>query len=105
MKAMATRAVIAGAAILAACAAVPDVMAVRGDPIGQCRVQAAKLRIALGEPDQTRMQEFLAIGPAGEDRFTTTFWSANAAHDEVACTCKNGEPVSLAVGDAEVWER
>jgi len=102
---MATRAVIAGAAILAACASVPGVQAGRDDPVGQCRVQAAKLRIALGEPDRSRMQEFLAIGPAGEDRFTTTFWPANAVHEEVACTCKNGEPVSLAVGDAEVWER
>ncbi|WP_395944120.1 hypothetical protein [Brevundimonas sp.] len=99
---MANRVLIAVAVTLASCATTPEMAA---DPVGQCRVQAARLSIRLGEPDPSRLQEFLAIGPAGEDRFTTTFWSATDRHDEVACTCKNGEPISLAVGDAEVWER
>lgn len=91
---------------LAACATAPDMaLSASGDPIGQCKAKAARFDIALGEPDPARGDEFLAIGPGGEDRFFTAIWNATDEHDEVACTCKNGEPVSLAVGDSEVWER
>lgn len=91
---------------LAACATTPaGIETASGDPIGQCKAKAARFDIALGEPDPARGDEFLAIGPRGEDRFFTAVWNATDQHDEVACTCKNGEPVSLAVGDAEVWER
>ncbi|KAK0341841.1 hypothetical protein LTR94_024750 [Friedmanniomyces endolithicus] len=98
---------IAAGLALAACAGstVVDQAYSPGDPVDQCKAQAARLDISLGEPDHRRGDEFLAIGPGGEDRFVTTVWPATSQHDEVACTCKNGEPVSLAVGDAEVWER
>ncbi len=95
----------AAIAMLAGCASTPLQTAARGDAVGQCRAQAAKLKITLGEPDGSKIEEFFAIGPRGEDRFTTNVWLANNHHDEVACTCRNGEPILLAVGDDEVWER